>query len=138
MKDPRGENLNLPQMAAAGLAKLLEDRRPFVRDRAVELLVEAGDAAIDPLAAVRRASRDFESRAAAVFALYRIGTPKAAEAVRAALNDADFRVRTAAARCAGMEGDREAVARLLQIVKTAANPARIRRLVESAARKTCV
>ena len=43
MKDPRGEKLNLPGMAPAALAKLLEDRRPVVRDRAVELLVDAGD-----------------------------------------------------------------------------------------------
>src|SRR5437660_4351218 len=45
VKDPRGETLNLPGMAPAALAKLLEDRRPVVRDRAVELLVDAGDAA---------------------------------------------------------------------------------------------
>jgi putative membrane-bound dehydrogenase-like protein len=112
--DPRGEKLNLPSVPPAGLAKLLEDRRPFVRDRAVELLVEAGDAAVDALVSIRT---DPEARAAAVFALYRIGTPKAAQAVRAALNDADFRVRTAAARCAGMAGDRAAADRLMQMAQ---------------------
>src|SRR5260370_502191 len=89
-------------------------QRHIVRDRAVELLVEARDDAVDALVSVRR---DPEARAAAVFALYRIGTPKSAQAVRAALTDADFRVRTAAARCAGMSGDREAVARLMQMGK---------------------
>src|SRR5258708_1558715 len=105
VKDPRGEKLNLPGMAPDALAKLLEDRRPSVRDRAVELLVDAGDAAVDALVSVRT---DPEARAAVVFALFRIGTPKAAQAVRAALNDTDFRVRTAAARCAGMAGDHDA------------------------------
>ena len=37
--------------------------------------------------------------------------------IRAALNDTDFRVRTAAARCAGMAGDRAAVDRLMRMVK---------------------
>src|SRR5882672_5992896 len=114
IKDPRGEKLNLPGMAPAALAKLLEDRRPAVRDRAVESLVDTGDAAVDALVSVRT---DPEARAAAVFALYRIGTPKAAQAVRDALNDADFRVRTAAARCTGMAGDRAAVDRLMRMVK---------------------
>ncbi len=114
LQDPRGEKLNLPGMAPDALAELLEDRRPAVRDRVVELLVDAGDAAVDALARVRT---DPEVRAAAVFALYRIGTPKAAQAVRAALNDTDFRVRTAAARCAGMAGDRAAVDSLMRIVK---------------------
>ena len=112
VKDPRGETLNLPGMAPAALAKLLEDRRPVVRDRAVELLVDAGDAAVDALASIRT---DPEARAAAVFALYRIGTPKAAQAVRAALNDADFRVRMAAARCVGMAGDHAAIDRLMRM-----------------------
>ena len=47
-----------------------------------------------------------------MFALFRIGSPAARSAVREALDDSDFRVRTAAARCAGMAGDRDAVGRL--------------------------
>src|SRR6202035_3600029 len=42
VEDPRGEKLNLAAMPMAALAKLLEDPRPAVRDRAAELLVEAG------------------------------------------------------------------------------------------------
>jgi hypothetical protein len=83
--DPRGDKLSLAALAPADLAKLLEDRRPFVQERAVELLVEAGEAAIAPLAAVRQSSNSYETRAAAVFALFRIGTPAAMEAVRAGL-----------------------------------------------------
>jgi putative heme-binding domain-containing protein len=96
---------------------LLEDPRPFVQDRAVELLVQAADTAVGPLAALRQSSSSYEARAAAVFALFRIGSPAAREAVRAALDDADFRVRVAAARCAGMAEDAGAVERLSALVR---------------------
>src|SRR4029453_8639046 len=109
VRDPRGDAMNLPAMAPAGLARLLADPRPFVQDRAVELLVQAGDAAVPALAAV--------SRPAAVFALFRIGTPVAKQAVRAALSAPDFQVRVAAARSAGMAGDRDAVDRLAAMVR---------------------
>jgi len=83
----------------------------------VELLVDAGASAVAPLATLRKLSTSYEARAAAVFALFRIGTPEAREAVRAALSDADFRVRLAAARCVGMSNDREAVDRLMVMAR---------------------
>ena len=115
--DPRGAKLDLGSMPPAAVARLVEDRRPFVHDRAIESLVAAGEPAVPALAALRKSSPSYETRAAAVFALYRIGTPGAREAVRAALADADFRVRTAAARCAGMAGDRDAVDRLMAMAR---------------------
>jgi putative heme-binding domain-containing protein len=51
----------------------------------------------------------------AVWALYRIGTPRAEEGVRAALDDANFRVRVAAARAAGMARDAQALDRLMHM-----------------------
>ncbi|HWB98280.1 MAG TPA: PVC-type heme-binding CxxCH protein [Bryobacteraceae bacterium] len=115
--DPRGEKLQMSKLAPAELAKLLEDERPFVRDQAVELLVAAGEPAVEALANLRKSSGTAEARAAAVFALYRIGTAGAQAAVRAALEDADFEVRTAAARSAGMAGDQQAVERLMAMAK---------------------
>ncbi|MGH9718994.1 MAG: PVC-type heme-binding CxxCH protein [Bryobacteraceae bacterium] len=117
VRDARGEKLNLAPMPLPGVAKLLEDSRPFVRDRAIEFLVEAGASAVGPLAALRKSAPSYEARAAAVFALYRIGTAEARDAVRAALSDSDFRVRLAAGRCAGMAGDREALDRLAAIAR---------------------
>jgi putative membrane-bound dehydrogenase-like protein len=117
IEDPRGAKLKMSGAAPAALAPLLADQRFAVRDRAVELLVEAGDAAVGALDTIRGGSRDAEARAAAVFALFRVGTPNARAAVRAALSDPDFEVRTAAARCVGMTQDREALARLMEIVK---------------------
>lgn len=114
--DPRGERMNLTGLTPAQLTNLFADRRYAVRDRSVEILVTRGEAAVESLAVVRASSSDPEARAAAVFALFRIGTPKALEAVRAALNDADFQVRTAAARCAGMAKDGAALDRLMAMV----------------------
>jgi putative membrane-bound dehydrogenase-like protein len=109
VQDPRGANLNMTSMPPASLVKLLADRRPAVRDQAVELLVEAGESAVPALTSAHNP--------AAVFALFRIGTPKAQQSVRAALNDPNFQIRIAAARCAGMSQDREAVDRLMAMAK---------------------
>ena len=109
VQDPRGAKLDMPSMPPSSLVKLLADRRPAVRDQAVELLVEAGESAVPALSSAHDP--------AAVFALFRIGTPKAQQSVRASLNDANFQIRIAAARCAGMAQDREAVDRLMAIVK---------------------
>jgi putative membrane-bound dehydrogenase-like protein len=116
--DPRGEKLRMAQLPPGELAKLLEDRRPFVQDSAVERLVAAGAAAVEALANFRKSSNLPEARAAAVFALYRIGTPEAEAAVRSALDDADFEVRTAAARSAGMAADKQSVERLMAMAKS--------------------
>jgi hypothetical protein len=53
VKDPRGDALQLESKAPADLARFLEDKRPFVQDRALELLVAAGPAAVQSLAGVR-------------------------------------------------------------------------------------
>jgi putative heme-binding domain-containing protein len=117
VRDARGEALKLSEKAPADLASHLADPRPAVRDRAVELLVEAGEPTVDALAHVRGHSPSYEARAAALWALYRIGTPHAEEGVRAALDDANFRVRVAAARAVGMAHDHDAVDRLMRMVK---------------------
>lgn len=107
--DPRGERLNWPRLPPAALAKLLNDARPAVVDRAVEALVKKGDSAVAPLAEVRRKSAAVAARAAAVWALFRIGSPQARAEVRAALGDAALEVRIAAAQAAGLAVDKEAL-----------------------------
>ncbi|MBI3694673.1 MAG: HEAT repeat domain-containing protein [Acidobacteria bacterium] len=109
VEDPRGRNLK------TDLAERLADPRPVVRDQALERLVEAGEASVGPLAGVRERAASADVRCAAVWGLARICTPKAQEAVRAALNDPDFTVRVAAANAAGMARDRAAVERLMEM-----------------------
>lgn len=122
--DPRGEKLRLDALPPAELAKLLEDARPAVRDRSLELLVAAGDKAVPAFINIQEQSKSAEVRCAAVFALGRIGTAEAAKAARAALGDSDFQVRTAAARVVGLSKDREAVEALSKMVKSDEPPAR--------------
>jgi len=117
VKDPRGEALQLESKEPADLTRFLEDKRPFVQDRALELLVAAGPAAIQSLAGVRQLSLSEDVRSKAVWGLFRIGTPEAENQVRAALHDASFIVRIAAATAVGMAKDREAVERLMEMVK---------------------
>lgn len=117
VNDPRGETLKLESLPPAELAKLMEDARPAVRDRSLELLVAGGENSIAALRQVREQSNQTEVRCAAVFALGRIATAESAKAVRAALDDADFQVRVAAAHMVGLSKDTEAVERLAAMVK---------------------
>jgi len=108
--DPRGTKI---QTLTAGH---LDDPRPVVRDRALEALSAAGEAAVASLQAQRVSARTTEGAASAVFALARIGTAPALEAVRAALDDARPEVRQAAARMLGMARDRAAVPSLIRLL----------------------
>ncbi len=117
VRDPWGKSLGLENRPAAELAPFLSDRRPAVQDKALDLLIQAGEASVEPLIRVRETERSPEVRAAAVFGLARIGKGKAPEAVRAALSDPHLVVRVAAARMVGLAKDREALHRLLEMVQ---------------------
>jgi putative membrane-bound dehydrogenase-like protein len=117
VRDARGDSLNLPQLKPAELVRYLGDVRPAVRDRVQELLVKAGEEAVEPLARAREHATSYEARSEAVWALFRIGTTQAETAVREALEDGNFRVRVAAASAAGMARDRDAVGRLMRMVE---------------------
>lgn len=116
--DPRGEQIAFATQTPARLGGMLADRRPVVRDRALAQLVRLGDAAVPVLAGARRTASDVETRADVVFALHRIGTPAAREAVRASLTDRDPAVRMAAARSVGLAKDAAALPALLRAVVT--------------------
>src|SRR6267378_2265032 len=97
VKDARGLQLKLADSSPADIAKHLDDARPAVRGRALEQLVEGGPESIAALTHEREHSISHETRSNAVWGLYRIGTPEALAALRAALKDTNFRVRVAAA-----------------------------------------
>ncbi|AQG78205.1 PVC-type heme-binding CxxCH protein [Spirosoma montaniterrae] len=114
--DPYGNQIVWTTLSPNKAASYLTDSRPTVCDRAIERLVDAGNAAVAPLIAVLRQSKRVDARTKAVFALYRIGTPPALAGVRAALSDADVQVRVAAARSVGLAKDAEAMPQLLAMV----------------------
>ena len=116
--DPRGARLAWTSISPAQAATRLSDARPVVRERAVEYLVRRGDASVAALAQVRSTATDVDTRAAAVFAMHRIGSPSARDAIRRALQDRDIAVRTAAARSIGLARDATALPELLRLVTT--------------------
>ena len=139
--DPWGRALGLDTAAPATLVAWLDDSRQMVRDRAIERLVALGHDSVGALADRLRAmrtnegatsvapgaagpdgrpalrDRDAETRAAAVFALHRIGTPASASALREALGDPHAMVRTAAVRAVGLARDTDAIPALERMVK---------------------
>ena len=126
--DPRGGKLNLASLSVTELAAHLSDKRPAVREHSLELLLTKGEAATEALTGIAQGvapnAAEAEVRCAAVFGLGRIGSAAALAVVRAALDDADFQVRIAAARVAGISKDRAAVDRLSQMVQLDQLPVR--------------
>lgn len=122
--DARGKKLNLAKQSPAKLATFLEDSRPAVRDRSLDLLAQAGDRSVRALARLGQTSSSAEARCAAVSALSQIGSSNAEQAVRAALDDVDSSVRIAAARAAGMARDTMAVHQLMFLVQADDLPVR--------------
>jgi len=116
ISDPYGNQMNWAALPSAKATAYLTDARPFVRDRALQALVDRGDAAVASLREVLRRSPSSEARTRAVFALYRIGTAAARASVRAGLNDAHLQVRVAAARSVGLARDAQALARLRELI----------------------
>jgi putative membrane-bound dehydrogenase-like protein len=114
--DPFGNQLKWASLPLDKAADYLEDPHPWVRDRAVERLVDAGSGAVGVLANRLRNARPADVRTKAVFALGRIGTPEALDASRNGLRDAALQVRVAAARVAGLTRDARAVSRLSELV----------------------
>ncbi len=117
IKDPYGNQMLWASLSPESILPYLEDPRPFVRDRAVQSLVDQGAAAIKPLTTLLSASKGADTRTRIVFALYRIGTEEALSSVRTALKDPDLQVRVAAARCAGLAKDAQAVDRLMEMIR---------------------
>ena len=99
--DPRGSQIDWSGLTA-GLADLLDDHRPAVRDRAVRELAKAGDlAALDEVLS----SGSELARLNAVWALTRIGTDGARATVRAGLSDSSASVRLATLHSVALHRD---------------------------------
>ncbi len=118
VEDPFGTGLNMDKLSASELAARFADSRPFVRDRALDLLSQRGAEAIEPAKRLRETHRSAEVRASAVFALGRIDHPNARAAVREALKDPNLDARIAAARMAGLNKDVDALPRLMEMVRS--------------------
>ena len=113
--DPRGLRIKWNDLAANRLASLLNDTRWVVRQKAIAECARRGDAMVDTLAdSVRR--RDIRQRLNAVWALTRIGTPRAQAATRLALTDQVEQIRLAACNSAATTRDKGSTAQLLKLL----------------------
>jgi putative membrane-bound dehydrogenase-like protein len=118
--DPRGLKLAWNTMNPAELTRLLDDPRPFVRNRAIDRLATIGRSAVPALAAVLEKSSSSDARLSAVWSLIRIGAGPASEAARLALTDRDETVRQSAIHGAGLWRDRAALPALTQALESGA------------------
>lgn len=120
--DPRGRRLAWNAMKPRELARLLDDVRPAVQNRALHELARVGAGAVSALHEVLNTSRVADARRNAVWALTRIQTAPARAAVRSALNDRDQSVRQAALHSAGVWRDAAALPQLLDALKSSVPP----------------
>jgi putative membrane-bound dehydrogenase-like protein len=114
--DPWGRKIDMDNLSADELAKLSSDKRIFVADNATQKLVDIGDNVIAAIKKNLMSSSNETTRASAVFILGRIATGAALKEAYNAFDDSSAVVRTAAARVAGLAKDKNAVAKLRQLV----------------------
>ncbi|MBP89846.1 MAG: dehydrogenase [Planctomycetaceae bacterium] len=119
-KDPRGQAIDWQNEPSAKLTAILNDGRPAVRDRAIRELAKRGPKSVSALEeAASSNTRDVLTRRNGVWALSRIGTPRALAAIRKRLADEDGSVRQAAAHSLGANRDRESTSSLLPLLNDA-------------------
>jgi putative heme-binding domain-containing protein len=117
-RDARGLEIPWGSLTAAGVADLLDDRRPAVQSRALHHAGKLGAAAVPAVEAVLAGSRSAVARRNAVWALTRIADPAARAAVRRGLDDRDPTVRQAAIHSAGLWRDAAAGPRLARALQS--------------------
>jgi putative membrane-bound dehydrogenase-like protein len=111
--DPWGKNIDWEKLSADELAILIRDKRIFVRDNAIERLVDKKDEARSAVQKNLLTFHDEEVQVAGVFILGRIG---ALGELHNALNDPNPILKVAAARMLGLAKDTDAVERLKQLL----------------------
>ena len=122
--DPYGLEIDLQGNPDRQWAQYLDDSRFKVRDRVIQAFGAHRENAIPTLASAVQESHSAQARRNAIWALTRIDSSTAREAVRTGLNDLDASVRLTAARSISTWRDREALTRLLVMVTTETSPIR--------------
>jgi putative membrane-bound dehydrogenase-like protein len=111
--DPRGLKLAWDHLTVHQLARLLDDPRFAVRDRAVHLLAKKGSTGLFAMMGQHASVR---ARRNAVWALTRMDSTNARAEIRAALRDMDDSVRMAATHSVGLNRDAKASELLVDMV----------------------
>ncbi len=125
VEDPRGLKIAWARLTPQEWVRLLDDRRPAVRRRAVAELADwQPEHALAALHEALRPGRSAEARRNAVWAATRLRYAFARKAVAAALKDPDETVRQAAAHSAAVWRDKGAVPALLRLLQQESPPNR--------------
>ncbi|HBL47671.1 PVC-type heme-binding CxxCH protein [Gimesia sp.] len=120
LKDPYGLALDWKSLSPNRKLQLLNDTRPFVQQKAIEELADVGDLAVPQLAKVITSpSGSFyndTSKRNAIWTLSRIGSDKAAVAIKGGLNSSTS-VQMTAAKALGSLRSSQSVEELTQLLK---------------------
>jgi putative membrane-bound dehydrogenase-like protein len=116
--DPRGRKIDWAGATDRDLARLLGDRRPAVRARAIAALARTADKTVPILSDVLRSSGSTEARCNAVWTATRIDSVAARAVARQALSDSDETVRQCALHSISVRRDRGAVAEVTALLKS--------------------
>ena len=112
LADPRGLKIAWAKQSPADLAKLLDDPRHFVQQRAIAESGKRGAAAVSPLAKIIAGKGSTTAKQNAIWALARIEGEAARKPVRSAIYFNDEAVRHAAIHSAALWRDRGALTEL--------------------------
>lgn len=138
LQDPYGLTLDWKAISPKRLLQLLNDSRPVVQQKAIDQLAKGGDIAVQSLAKVVGSPAgsfyNDTSRRNAIWALTRIGSPKASAAIQGGLNSSET-VQMTAAKSLGTLRDADSIAQLSQVVK-AGKPA-VQRTAATALGRIC-
>jgi putative heme-binding domain-containing protein len=111
-EDPYGISIKWNSKDPDYIGQFLKDSRPFVAEKALQVIADLGEDAVDALQSVLETSESPDARTKAVFALYRISTPGSLATLRKYITDKDPNVSIAASRCAGLYKDMLSVPQL--------------------------
>lgn len=114
--DPRGLKIAWDQLNPTSLASLLSDVRPAVAERASRELSRRGDAVVPALKRELSMNANYRARIQAVWALTRIRTPLANEALVVGLSDSHEDVRQAAIHGVSVERVSAAIPKLTSLL----------------------
>lgn len=116
VEDPRGLQFDWDRMNPVELARLLDDDRWMVRDRAVAQLAKCGPCALTVIGELIRTAGSERARRNALWTLARIEGAEARGVSRSALADKDASVRLTAVNVAGLYRDEESLPQLLKLL----------------------
>lgn len=123
--DPRGVVLRLQDQSPDSVAKHLNDPRPAVRERAIDLLALTEESGLSAVSSALR-SEDATIRLSAVWSAARMNSPASGDVLRAALADESEAVKLAATHALATRGwgDSASIETLAKLAVSGAPPLR--------------